>query len=360
LAGFDVNAFVLRQKAHELYLFALSSDTLRRITYVTPRSHDDPNEIQRILRRKHAREIAEYVQQPTTLLPTAIVVSLSDSVEIHTTGDSRMRVVRFPAEEGKFAYVLDGQHRLRAFDEPGVPTIELPVVALYGADEATRAKVFADINSKQEPITDVHILELYYQIRDLAPEELGLVDIVHHLNFADDSPLKSRIKLRDDDRGTWVKNTILKRFVRRALVQTDIEFAPSARRAAILKEYLKAVEAMWPAAWGNNKDYSLSGSAGLEVMLGAFAAAKDRVDLNWGGQYTRDNFLKALQPLANASISVPMAGDQTLNIPLDWRTTNISILSRSQKGRETLITRIRQILLEADQPPQTDDGASLG
>lgn len=358
MAGPKVNALVLKQKNHLLYLFRMSSDLLNRLTYVTPRTHDDPTEIQRILRKRHTREIAAYIKEPNTLLPTAVVVSLEESVKLTPTADDKEVVIEFPDEAGKFAYVLDGQHRLRAFEEVGVPQVDLPVVALVEADEATRAKVFADINSKQEPITDNHILELYYQIKDLPADEIGLVDIVHTLNAADDSPLKGKVKLLDVDRGTWVKNTILKRFLRRALTATDIEFIPAGQQATILKEYLKAVAALWPEAWGDNKGYSLSGSAGLEVMLGAFPAVKDRVDLNKGKQYTRENFLDQMEPLRDASISIELTGEQNLTLLLDWSKTELNVLSRSQKGRETLITKVRHLLFLADRDPDAmgDDG----
>src|SRR3954466_9746539 len=108
MAGFDVNAFVLRQKNHELYLFSLSSEVLDRIAYVTPRSNDDPNEIQRILKKRHTKEIAKYIEDPTPLLPTAVVVSLAAEVGVQSTGDPNLRVITFPEETGKFAYVLDG------------------------------------------------------------------------------------------------------------------------------------------------------------------------------------------------------------------------------------------------------------
>ena len=116
MAGINVNALVLRQKTHELYVFTMASDTLNGITYVTPRSHDDPNEIQRILKMRHSRR-DRYLHRsrPTTLLPTAIVVSLDNEVSVTPTGDSNVRVLEFPVEaEGKFAYVLDGQHRLES------------------------------------------------------------------------------------------------------------------------------------------------------------------------------------------------------------------------------------------------------
>src|SRR4026207_1341466 len=107
MAGPKVNALVLKQKNHLLYLFRMSSTLLNRLTYVTPRTHDDPTEIQRILRKRHTREIAAYINEPNTLLPTAVVVSLEESVRLTPTADDREVVIEFPDEAGKFAYVLD-------------------------------------------------------------------------------------------------------------------------------------------------------------------------------------------------------------------------------------------------------------
>jgi len=49
MAGFSINATVLKQNGRDLYCFAMNSTQLARISYVTPRSKDDPEEIQRIL-----------------------------------------------------------------------------------------------------------------------------------------------------------------------------------------------------------------------------------------------------------------------------------------------------------------------
>ena len=159
MAGPTVNALVLKQKNHLLYLFRMSSTLLNQLTYVTPRTHYDPTEIEPgPSKKRHTREIASDIKEPKAPPPTAVVVSLEESVKLSPTGDEGVMVIEFPDEVGKFAYVLDGQHRPRAFEEVAVPQVHLPVVALVDADEATRAKVFADITSKQEPITDNHIL----------------------------------------------------------------------------------------------------------------------------------------------------------------------------------------------------------
>ncbi|MCA1680950.1 MAG: DGQHR domain-containing protein, partial [Actinobacteria bacterium] len=145
---------------------------------MTPRSQDSPEEIQRILSKPRAREIGDYIKEELSLFPNAIVLSLDEEVEIQDTGDEDVVTITFPSNDGKHAYVLDGQHRLAGFEHSDGVHFDLPVVALWNADEALRAKIFADINSKQEQVSDVHLLGLYYQIKALPRDEAATVDVV--------------------------------------------------------------------------------------------------------------------------------------------------------------------------------------
>src|SRR5687767_10938608 len=140
MAGLTVNAVVLNQSGYELYCFAMKSSTLREICYVTPRTKDDPEEIQRLVDIGRAKKIGEYIKQTHALLPNAVVVSLTDEVTVSSTGDPTVRTLTFPSSSGKFAYILDGQHRLKGFEFSDGKDFDLPVVALHGADEALRGK----------------------------------------------------------------------------------------------------------------------------------------------------------------------------------------------------------------------------
>lgn len=354
MAGLTVSASVLRQKNLDLYLFAMNSEDLNRIAYVTPRSHDDPTEIQRIVNEGRVAKISKYIQEANTLLPTAIVVSLAEEVEVQDTDDSKRKIIKFPDAEGKFAYILDGQHRLAGFkDQP--TQFDLPVVAMYGADEATRAKLFADINSKQERITDVLILELYYQIKELSPDEAFLLDVIHFLNAAGDSPIAGKVKVLDDDRGTWVKNTILKRFLKPAVAESGLSVMPAGQAATVVKEYLKAVKATWPDAWGNNRDFSLSSSVGLEVMVRVLPVAAKRVDLNAAREYTAANFEEQLKPIRNVTLQIPISDDVKVPLTLDWEKKAVTFLSRGQRGRDLLVDQLRKVLFAADVPASQTD-----
>ncbi len=112
-----IDANILRQHNFQLYAFAMNSNTLREISYVVPRSKDNPDEIQRALDVSRVKEIGQYIREETSLLPNAIVVNLTPAVRIEPSGDGKSAILIFPenATQEKAAYVLDGQHRIEGF-----------------------------------------------------------------------------------------------------------------------------------------------------------------------------------------------------------------------------------------------------
>ena len=341
MADFAVNATVLRQKGRELYSFGMKSDQLRKISYVTPRSSEDPEEVQRIMNPHRAKEIGEYLKQPNSLLPNAIVLSLTPDVKIEKTGTDGVKVIRFPSTEGKFAYILDGQHRLAGFDHTDGLAFDLPVVAIHNADDTLRGKIFADINSKQERVSDVHLLSLYYQIKDLPVEETPVMDVVESLNRDVDSPLKGRIRMMDTDRGTWIKNTALKKYLGPHLTAGgSLATKTAAEKAHIMKEYFRAVSQLWPEAWGDPSKFNLCRPLGFEIMLSVFPGARRRCDLNRGRQYTAENFASQMDPLRGVVIDLPGGGKMNL----DWQRGPMGIFSN--RAARTLITRSLLDLLQ--------------
>lgn len=344
MAELALDAIVLKQQGRELFVFAMNSKKLRDICYVTPRSADDPEEIQRIVDNKRARQIGEYVKQATALLPNSIVVSLSEEVAIANTGTATGRTITFPDSIGKFAYVLDGQHRLEGFKYSEGVEFDLPVVAIYNADDALRGKIFADINSKQERVSDVHLLSVYYQIKELPIDDTAVMDVINKLNTDADSPLKDRIQMMATEKKKWLKNTALKKYLAPHLTTGGV-LAPKSvpEKTAILKQYFSAIAAMWPDAWGNLKEYSLCKPIGFEIMIGVFPAIKHRCDLNAGKQYTANNFREQMKPLLNTSIDLPGGG----SLSLDWRAGTLGALSNSTL-RVAITRHLRDILTAAD------------
>ena len=170
MAELRVAATRITQKSHTLYVFTMNSEQLAPLTYVTPRSHDDPDEVQRIVDPKRAKAIGEYIKgscrsperdrgQPHRGRP--------DRKPRRTDGVT----VLFPDDDGKFAYILDGQHRLEGFKYSDGVEFDLPVVAIYNADETLRGKGLrrhqqqAGEGQRRSPPS------LYYQIKDLPVDQ---------------------------------------------------------------------------------------------------------------------------------------------------------------------------------------------
>lgn len=346
MAQLAVTAHVLKQKGFDLYLFPMNSQILKQICYVTPQSKADPDEVQRILDPKRAQQIGKYIQDPPSILPNALVVSLTDDVVVRPTGRDSEVTLEFPDETGKFAYVLDGQHRLEGFKYSDGVEFDLPVVALYKADEHLRGKVFADINSKQVKVSDVHLLSLYYKIKELPSDSAATMDVIQRLATDADSPLVGKIKTSDDDKGAWVTNRHMKMCVGPHTESGGILYGLNspAAQAQVMKEYLKGIQRMWPEAWGDNKDYMLTRPMGMELMLSVFAAVSHRCDLNLGRQYTAENFEKSLAPLKDCEIEIPGGGKLTLT----WQRGPFGTLS-GRAGRVLMQKQLTDRLRSADE-----------
>ena len=242
--------------------------------------------------------------------------------------------------------MLDGQHRLAGFLHSEGVDFDLPVVAIHNADIDRRGKIFADINSKQVKVSDVHLLGLYYQIRELEPEASATMDVVQKLHDNPDSPLQNKIKMRDTDHGTWVKNKKVKDFLAPHTETGGILHGKTAsQQATIFVEYLKALRGTWPDAWGNNKDFMLTKPMGLEIMFSVFGNAKHRVDLNEGRQYTAKAFENQLSVLKGQALALPGGG----SIDLDWQAGKLGALS-NRVGRAWVSKQLKSKLVQADEP----------
>ena len=175
MAQIRIPATIMTQKDKQLYLFKIKSDLLKKITYVTPRSKDNPNELQRVYSEARAKEIGNWLQEENSLLPNAIVVDLRDEVQIEPTAYEDMVTIIFPnpdeSPNGKCAYILDGQHRVKGFEYSGTVQFDLAVIAVRNIGESVRGKIFIDINSKQVKVDERLLLDLMAGTMNLAQDD---------------------------------------------------------------------------------------------------------------------------------------------------------------------------------------------
>lgn len=200
-----------RRPPEHMYLFSMPAGELRALCDVFRRERDGAvaEGIQRYRDPSRTERIQRYVRfgypfgdlatpQRTTealslrkpgWLPTAIVINVliegderrgrmvrnENIVDISSDDDSRctLHIPEQPADDGDWLApfeVIDGQHRLWAFDSENPRNVipddfELPVVAFQGLDIAWQAYLFWSINVSPKKINPSHAFDLYPLLR---------------------------------------------------------------------------------------------------------------------------------------------------------------------------------------------------
>jgi len=203
-----------REPEKYFYIFSLSARQLRSLSGVNRRDTKGGKKrsldlgIQRSHEQSRSKNIAEYIKygypwsdltksqrhdiryddlRKPGWLPTAIVVNIltnrdkrdgvsvapKDIITVDVT-DTHLAEIKLPLSKRTKQWspekihpleVIDGQHRLLAFDENIDEDYELPVVAFYGLDISWQAYLFWTINIKPKRINPSLAFDLYPLLR---------------------------------------------------------------------------------------------------------------------------------------------------------------------------------------------------
>lgn len=77
---------LVTQGKHRFYTLTMPSDVLANTCYVTTRDEDPKKGFQRVLDRKRAQEIADYIDMGFGSIPTSIVLSAQSAAELRVIG----------------------------------------------------------------------------------------------------------------------------------------------------------------------------------------------------------------------------------------------------------------------------------
>jgi DGQHR domain-containing protein len=330
-----IPATVLRQKDKELYLFKMRASLLSKITFVTPRSEENPDELQRVFSESRAKEIGAWIKEENSLLPNAIVIDFKKDVEIAPTADKDNVVISFPnpdqVDNPKIAYILDGQHRVKGFDFADGIEFDLAVIAVHNVSDNVRGKIFLDINSKQVKVDERLILDLMAGTKSLAQDDDRVYQAIKGLNDNSDSPLHGKIQFLPEQKNRWVKNTNLFKNLKPHIGNGGVLYnKTTAQQVEILTAYFAAFKTVFSAQWEDSQNYVLTRNQGIELMCGIFREIKDRCDLYENRSYTRSAFVNQVKMLSGRLIKIKLEGDQIISLPLDWNVGQFGKLSTRQ------------------------------
>lgn len=268
-----VPAMSIEQGNETFYLFAISGKKLLKIAYTSERTQYNKTGIQRGLRPDRLKDIGKFLTTngPTPpLLPNAIIISLSNQSYFK---DGSLHICNQPAGE---AFVIDGQHRLWAFDErySGTTDIKVVVTAFINLDDEGKASIFRSINGNQRKINPSLVYDLIPMLRDKESvkfEDKRCQDLIMFLNETADSPWKDRIGMVGGGQRIISQSSFisaLKKLLKKGhlFASTDPDFFEERLQHEILLEYFKAVQSKYSVEW-DNKAFFLCKYVGISAIV---------------------------------------------------------------------------------------------
>lgn len=233
--GIERFAIRVKQPLGMFYAFSLSADILDRITYSQPaevmermeQESDDKTGgysifgTQRPEKKKRLEEIASFIRTTEATFPNAIILAANYDQEGRYIEDNERRwtvkgpadgpwLLHIPSSIERSASIIDGQHRLHAFDKlpKDAPErlMELLCVVFLELPTPYHAYVFATINFNQKKVDRSLAYELFgFDVDERpakfwSPETLA-VYLARLLNTEEGSPLyRSIFPAADSDK----------------------------------------------------------------------------------------------------------------------------------------------------------------
>lgn len=223
----EFNAIKVVQPLGEFYLGTIPADKLRQVAFVEELIYADADGNRKGNQRKRDKnrltEIARYIDSVEMAFPNSIILAANytqqgEVLEEPAEGESsEIDAIRWWIEETvcagvykitvptteKLASIIDGQHRVMAFDyvkNPEHTMIDLPCAIFFNLPNAYQAFLFATINGNQKKVDRSLALEQFgFNVdeephKSWTPEKLA-VFLSRKLNNKTDSPLYRRIKI---------------------------------------------------------------------------------------------------------------------------------------------------------------------
>lgn len=157
------SASLVQQAGKQFYSVTLPTDVLAKCCFVTSRAENPLEGFQRVLDKKRAQEIADYIDAEKGTIPGSIILSAQPDAKLTVLG--RGKTIEFTFTPKAFL-VLDGQHRVYGFSLAET-ALRVPAVIYSGLTHTEEARLFIDINTKQRQVPN----ELLLDIKQLAQRE---------------------------------------------------------------------------------------------------------------------------------------------------------------------------------------------
>lgn len=279
--------------ANDLFLFSMPAEHLLKTAVIFRRAQGDADAYQRMLRRERLPKVLKFVTQRDAILPTNIIVHLSNRVgvdEVSLTGvedkdgralslsrahDVKLVVLNIPLEYASLE-LMDGQHRLFGFVDAESATrtgFNLVVTGVKGLSGKQRQETFVAINDNSRRM-DPNLVAYLRYTSDLTEcqKDSGVMAIRVVVDLNDVSPFKNSIRLLDiGDRPITLKNFAgydLKGLLgRRGVLRKYYPGNDPHEYVSILRTYFSTVRSLFKNEWNHPDEYIVATNRGISAFL---------------------------------------------------------------------------------------------
>lgn len=251
----------------------------------------------------HIREIRDYLEKPSAILPNPIVVAFLGRAYLEPParpGAASRRLV-IDVTDGPPGWIVDGQQRFTALAGLHGRDFEVLVSGFLCETEEELQRQFILINNTR-PLPKALVYELLPQVGDLPPRMSNRSQaalLTEALNYRTGSALKGLIKQQTNPKGV-IRDTVLQRVIMNSLSDGALRLYAGDdallldKGVGLISEYWHAVRTVFAADWVDKtpKDSRLIHGTGI-VALGYVMDYLNGVT----GAETRDEFAKGLRLL---------------------------------------------------------------
>lgn len=276
-----VPALQFQQGEYPLLLFNLSAGDLKELSYFNPRDLDRTKGLQRKFDNRRSKAIANFINSENSILANNIILNLElekNGLALHDVFDGhkidieklkeKIKKKGAHPEHNKIAFVIDGQHRLRAFEQIDQDSFQLPVTALVDLSLAEAAELFVQINYNQKPVNKSHVFDLLGISENIFPKYFLLHNAVVLLQEDPSSPFYNKIKMLGVGKG-FISQASLITALEKYKIQNTIEDEIGEFDEDILYDvmwnFFDAVEISFSSYWGEKK--LLSKTVGIRALI---------------------------------------------------------------------------------------------
>lgn len=267
-----------------VFTFAARAADVARFAQIERAARDEAGSLQGFQRPQianHIREIRDYLERPTSILPNPIVVaftrgaSLAPLLPLVSGQGSRLHRLTIDLADGVPGFIVDGQQRFTALSQVHGRDFEVLVSGFICDNVEELQRQFILINNTR-PLPKALVYELLPQVGDLPPRMSNRSQaalLTEALNYQEGSSLRGMIRQQTNPSGI-IRDTVLQRVIMNSLsdgalrLYADDNVLLLDRGVRLISEFFHAVKHVFEADWAGKtpKTSRLIHGAGIVSM----------------------------------------------------------------------------------------------